>query len=125
MSFLDGFLPFGLAPSAQYFTFAARYVIRTLIFENPKLFLENPDITDMKNRRAKEFENVMYFLLFPDLKVKLDSLLDDIWFVGETWKESMKMLKKLLFFTEHMLWACSTFNRSSQLQKLAKLQLII
>ena len=84
MYFLDGFLPFGLAPSARYFTFMTRFVIMTLIFENPDLFLKNQNLVNIQNRRKEDFEKVMNFLLFPDLEVKIESLLDDIWFIGET-----------------------------------------
>ena len=89
MYFLDGFLPFGLVHSAQYFSFMAKFVIMTLFFENHELFLKNPKLVNIWNLRRKEFEKVMDFLLFPDLDVKVDSLLDDIWFIRDTsrgWK---------------------------------------
>ena len=44
-------------------------------------------------RRDKNFEKIMDYLLFPDLEVKVDSLIDDIWFVRKSQSEGEKMLK--------------------------------
>ena len=90
MTFIDGFLPFGLAVAPKEFSVFARTFIWIVVYKYPGLFTQNLFDRDMMLR--KDAVDLMDFLHVEEKwQPLIDSLLDDAWYGNKDWKTSMDM----------------------------------